>query len=107
MAIDRRTMVGCGEKAISANTNGDENRSFAKQLSEWLSIRLQRIHASLDECREPFKGTVRTPSMRRAVDIVSKPRIWSHGANAISLGNRPTFHVAGSGRTVISSASTA
>ena len=63
MAIDRRTMVGCGEKAISANTNGDENRSFAKQLSEWLSIRTQRVHASLDECREPFKGTVRTPSI--------------------------------------------
>ena len=44
---------------------------------------------------------------RRVVDIVSKPRIWSRGAKAISLENRPTLQVTGSGRTAISSASTA
>ena len=43
---------------------------------------------------------------RRVVDIVSKRRIWSCGAKAISLENRPTLQVTGSGRTGISSAST-
>ena len=43
---------------------------------------------------------------RRVVDIVSKPRIWSRGAKAISLENRPTLQVTGSGRIGISSAST-
>ena len=43
---------------------------------------------------------------RRVVDIVSKPRIWSCGAKAISLENRPTLQVTGSGRTAISSAPT-
>ena len=43
---------------------------------------------------------------RRVVDIVFKPRIWNCGAKAISLENRPTLQVTGSGRTAISSAST-
>ena len=39
--------------------------------------------------------------LRRVVDIVSKPRIWSRGAKAILLDNRPALQVTGLGRTVI------
>jgi hypothetical protein len=35
--------------------------------------------------------------LRRAGDIVSKPRIWNHGAKAVSLRTQPTLRVAGSG----------
>ena len=44
--------------------------------------------------------------LRRVMDTISKPRIRSRGANAISLENRPTLQVTGSGRTAISSAPT-
>ena len=39
--------------------------------------------------------------LRRVADIVSKPRIWSRGAKAILLDNRPVLQVTGSGRAVI------
>ena len=39
--------------------------------------------------------------LHRVVDIVSKPRIWSRGAEAISFENWPTLQVKGLGRTVI------
>ena len=34
--------------------------------------------------------------LRRIVDTVSKPHIWSRGATAILLENRPTLQVTGS-----------
>ena len=53
-----------------------------------------------------IESLLREPSgprpLRRVVDIViSKPRIWSRGAKAISLENRPALQVTGSGRTAI------
>ena len=36
--------------------------------------------------------------LRWAVDIVSKPRFWNHGAKAVSLEAQPAFRVTGSGR---------
>ena len=39
--------------------------------------------------------------LRRVVDIVSRLRIWSRGAKAILLDNRPALQVTGSGRTVL------
>ena len=42
---------------------------------------------------------------RRVTEIVSKSRIWSRGAKAISLENRPTLQVTGPGRTVVLSTS--
>ena len=39
--------------------------------------------------------------LRRVVDIVSKPRIWSRSAKAISLENWPTLEAMVSGRTAI------
>ena len=35
------------------------------------------------------------------MDTVFKPPIWSRGAKAISLKNRPTLQVTGSGRSAI------
>ena len=36
--------------------------------------------------------------LRRAIDIVPKPRTWSRGARAISLENQTTVQTAGAGK---------
>jgi len=36
--------------------------------------------------------------LRRDVDIASKPRIWDHGASAVSLETRPTSQILGCGK---------
>jgi len=37
-------------------------------------------------------------ALRRGVEIVSKPRIWSRGASAVSLETQSTFQTTGNGK---------
>ena len=68
-------------------------------------IRLQRVHTSPDEYPESLlrelSGSRPLRRVVEVVDIVSKPRIWSRRAKAISLENWPTLEVMESGRTAI------
>ena len=61
-----------------------------------------RVQTNIDSLLRELSGP---RPLRRVVDIVSKPRIWSRGTKTISLESRPTLQVTGMGRTVISSTS--
>ena len=65
-----------------------------------------RLYPRIDEYPVPFKGTVRTPSVASGPDIVSKPRIWDHGVEAVLLETRPILRISTSGRAAIPATST-
>ena len=68
-------------------------RLLSGNSQQWVTVHMR---TSPDEYREPFKGTVRIPSVASGRGYcLQTARIWSRGAKAISLENRPTLQITG------------
>ena len=66
--------------------------------SGWLSVRLHHVHLHLNEYREPFKGTVRTPTVASGHEYCLQTAHLESSASAVSLETRPTFQTMGCGK---------
>ena len=73
-----------------------------ERCPKWVTIhKVKYIHVQTNISsllRERLSGP---RPLRRAVDIVSKPRIWICGAKAVLLKTRPTFRIMGVRKTGI------
>ena len=63
-----------------------------------LSVRLHRVHISLDEYPEPFQGAVKTPTVAQDRGVVSKPHTWNRNPITVSLESQPASRTSGDGK---------